>query len=749
MSAEGPTISGASNAAWGCDPLVLVLGADGHFAIPLAVTLCSLLDHLEYPDPVWIFLIDGGLSAIARRKIERVVQRGPDNVHLRWIDADQRRLRGLRAFGHVSTATYFSLVIPEVLPDWVEKAIYLDCDLLVEANVARLWREDLAEWALLAVQDFLVPHLGSPGGPAGALDLRLDLQAPYFNAGVLVINIGKWRARDVASQAIRYLHRYNERLTFRDQEALNAALAGDWRMLDPRWNAATAILWFDRWPASAHKERVRAQLEGLLACPFITHFTGANKPWHAACEHPSRLGWQWYLRKTGWFDPAKPAAGTRSAPARFANRPVEHAPPALVTVAIPTRDRAHCLKQAIASVLAQDFTDVKLLVLDDASSDATPQAVRAFSDPRITYLRNDDPLGLAGNLGRALELSDGRYVTVLPDDDRLLPGSIAASVGALEAHPSAAMSTGPARLVDHDGEPLATPTVVGLTPGLMEGRAFLHRLIAAPSWQIHSATVMLRRSSMRQIGPVKVRHAWQNVDLDLYARLAERFDVVVLDQALAEVRLRDDQQRSVELRAHDGLWPLAALAVRIDALAYLLRSGGPATFSAPDNLAAQLLALNAQYSALLRAFVPSLDRAWRDRQSLDAARLADLVPAGMAIVLVDEALWLAEEIASCMVLPFLERDGQRNGDPADDAEAIRELERMRQDGADFIVFPQHASWWFEHYRDFYVHLCRNYGSPVSNESFIAFDLRSVTGPVARKRRIQAAPATGEEVTRVR
>ena len=88
-----------------------------------------------------------------------------------------------------------------------------------------------------------------------------------------------------------------------------------------------------------------------------------------------------------------------------------------VTVAIPTYNRAHYLPEAIESVLAQTFQDFELLILDNASTDNTPELVKSFKDERIRYVRNQTNIGMFGNCNKALELARGEYVIIFHDDD--------------------------------------------------------------------------------------------------------------------------------------------------------------------------------------------------------------------------------------------------------------------------------------------------------------------------------------------
>ena len=140
--------------------------------------------------------------------------------------------------------------------------------------------------------------------------------------------------------------------------------------------------------------------------------------------------------------------GTSGDPGR---RPLTAAPPR-VSVCVPVYNGAEYLGASIASVLAQTWTDFRLLVVDNCSTDATPDVVRSFSDPRIVYHRNRENLGLVGNFNRCLDLADGELVCIWHDDDVMLPDNLARKVAFLDAHPSTAFVHSNVWLIDAAGE---------------------------------------------------------------------------------------------------------------------------------------------------------------------------------------------------------------------------------------------------------------------------------------------------------
>jgi glycosyltransferase involved in cell wall biosynthesis len=108
----------------------------------------------------------------------------------------------------------------------------------------------------------------------------------------------------------------------------------------------------------------------------------------------------------------------------------------VVTVTIPTYNRARLLPRTIESVLTQSIPNLEVFVSDNASTDATSEVVAEFGDPRLHYLRNDRNLGHFANLSRGLHLGSSPYVVVLPDDDVMLPGHLEHMLGILEGNPA-------------------------------------------------------------------------------------------------------------------------------------------------------------------------------------------------------------------------------------------------------------------------------------------------------------------------
>lgn len=96
----------------------------------------------------------------------------------------------------------------------------------------------------------------------------------------------------------------------------------------------------------------------------------------------------------------------------------------LVSVILATYNRSNLLPRAIDSVLRGTYANIELIVVDDASPDRTPEVVSRFKDSRIRYVRMPENGGVLRARNRGFDMATGDYVTILDDDDELLPNSL-------------------------------------------------------------------------------------------------------------------------------------------------------------------------------------------------------------------------------------------------------------------------------------------------------------------------------------
>jgi lipopolysaccharide biosynthesis glycosyltransferase len=292
--------------------IVVVTSCDDRFAPALAAMVQSLLSHLPASRTLHLYVVGKDLGAESRERLLRSWKL--DNLVVRWLRALEPNLRGAPLWGRMTIHTYYRLLLVELLPPEAQRAIWLDCDVIVRRNLAELWECDFQNQAALAAQDLVIPYVSSRYGVSAYKELGLHPKAPHFNAGVMVVNLGWWRQNETLNQALGYLRRYGSKVYFWDQEALNAVLAGHWAPIDPRWNQIASVAGRSFFNPDHLDEET---YQGVIQDPWIVHFAGWWKPWLLRdTDRRRRLFFQ-YLDQTAWAGWRPPRSWTSSALALY------------------------------------------------------------------------------------------------------------------------------------------------------------------------------------------------------------------------------------------------------------------------------------------------------------------------------------------------------------------------------------------------------------------------------------------------
>jgi hypothetical protein len=206
---------------------------------------------------------------------------------------------------------------------------------------------------------------------------------------------------------------------------------------------------------------------------------------------------------------------------------------------MPTHNRADWLRGSIASVLAQTYADFVLLVSDNASDDATPEVVGSFDDPRITYIRLPENIGLVGNHNQLLGRVESEYVLILPDDDIAYPELLETTVDVLDRHPRAGMVHSNLDMIDAGGDILAPDVnwTLGLTSDAVEsGAAFIHESMKY-SCRVCASSALMRTTALPQ--GFFDSADFPPVDLGLWLRMALEWDMAFVSRTLCGYRIHD------------------------------------------------------------------------------------------------------------------------------------------------------------------------------------------------------------------
>jgi lipopolysaccharide biosynthesis glycosyltransferase len=270
------------------DPLHVVFAANRAYVPYVSAAITSVRHNLDPAVALDVTILSRDLSP---SEIGWPNRGGSDSLRCFSPDVDRFTLP-IRPTDHLTVETYYRLFLEMAFDETVKRVVYLDADLVVLGDLSQLAAIDLGGKTAGAVLDMHV-HRWGKGGVALRGEATDD--RPYFNSGVLVIDLDAWRTRQVRQRALDFLCTNRDRILYWDQDALNAVLADDWLELDPRWNRMNHY-WEQR------REGTLPFLRETIASlhdPFIVHFARPTKPWHRF-GHPDRPVFDTYISMAGF-----------------------------------------------------------------------------------------------------------------------------------------------------------------------------------------------------------------------------------------------------------------------------------------------------------------------------------------------------------------------------------------------------------------------------------------------------------------
>lgn len=200
--------------------------------------------------------------------------------------------------------------------------------------------------------------------------------------------------------------------------------------------------------------------------------------------------------------------------------------PPLVTALIPAFNAEKTIRRALDSVVAQAYQELDIIVVDDASKDATADIVQNYERAKIHLLRNGRNLGECGAMNEGLAAARGSYIAFLDADDEWLPTKLAKQVEALERNPAASFATCGCLFVDPTGRPYRR---FGLPPKALDKSKVWRALLARSC--IAKPCVVARASALARVGPFDVHLAIAG-DQDMWIRLAMAGEVEFIEEFL-------------------------------------------------------------------------------------------------------------------------------------------------------------------------------------------------------------------------
>ncbi len=335
--------------------------------------------------------------------------------------------------------------------------------LLVLGDLSEIFCEQIDGYSALVVED--------EGSLTQIKRLNLPEENNYFNAGVMMFNLQELRKFDFKNECMNFYRNNKEIICLEDQDVLNCILNGKCKFVSLRYNANNRIFTGNELENFYTEEEIKEAEQN----PVILHFTDCIKPWNENCIHPMKneyyrywLNSPWkqkyyfYLIKSIFYQIKMQKKKIISLKINkneislkiFSHNVIQNilihkirknvswrnfimnANPK-ISVVMSCYNRESYVRDAIESILNQTYTDFEFIIIDDCSTDKTPEIIQEYADKdnRIIFIRNQENMDYNYNLRKGFKIAKGEYIARMDDDDISLPERFEKQVSYLDQHP--------------------------------------------------------------------------------------------------------------------------------------------------------------------------------------------------------------------------------------------------------------------------------------------------------------------------
>ncbi len=378
----------------------------------------------------------------------------------------------------------------------------------------------------------------------------------------------------------------------------------------------------------------------------------------------------------------------------------------LASVIINNYNYGRFLPDAIDSALTQTYAATEVIVVDDGSTDNSREVIAKYGDHVISVLKENGGQASAVNAG--IEASHGDAILFLDSDDMLLPTAVARAMPFF-ADSRVSRVHWRLREIDQQGQPTGRVTPKGrLKQGDLKsdtirmGYSASNPSPGGATGNAFASNFLSKVSPVRSSGDGHGAYGYLYTLAPIYGLLCR------IEEPLGLRRVHGTNysgQRTIkgklerDLRRHRYLCDV--LSAHLNAMGIPVE---PAAWEGPNS-----------YYAWMQQVLSLLEQ------------IAELVPQGHKMILVDEGHLGTDCVHGRQIVPFLEHNGQYWGRPVNDRIAVRELTRLRDAGASFVVFTPWTFWWLASYPALDDYLRGTARCVARSDTLVAFDLSSSEG----------------------
>lgn len=280
--------------------LYVAYSADDNYAKYLGISMISLFQTNKVFNEIVIFVLDCGIGDINKEKLMTIASDYNRNIQFLSMKEYMDKLELNMGSRKISIASYARLFLSSVIPKHCNKVIYLDCDTIILDELTKLWNLELKDYMLAGVRDTVDKYF--------LRKIGLNTDDYYVNAGIILINLDKWRATNIQQKFIDFIEEYKGNVPHHDQGTINAVCNKKILIASPVCNVTSNIYSFSaktiRRIYFMNSFYSQEELDEAKKNPVIIHYTTGlvGRPWEDKCTHPRREDYIKAALESPWKD---------------------------------------------------------------------------------------------------------------------------------------------------------------------------------------------------------------------------------------------------------------------------------------------------------------------------------------------------------------------------------------------------------------------------------------------------------------
>lgn len=270
--------------------------ADGHYLQHVCVMLMSLKDVVSKSRDYHVHVFHANCDNDKLLKFNNTLKNYfPLNITYELQECHfglGAKIRAKKAY--MTSSIYDKILIYSNLPSETEKVVFFDADIVLFKDPALLFDINIDNYIVAAVKDQVFEDMTDLAQKTIGV-----MKDEYFNTGVMVVNLLKWRSLNIAQKSLDFAIEKWDLTPFHDQDAFNHTINGQWLEISPLWNPRIDNLIIDKDGSMQNYKKMEVYENNLS---YLVHYSGPEKPWFYMAFHPKKQTYLKYLRMSEFRD---------------------------------------------------------------------------------------------------------------------------------------------------------------------------------------------------------------------------------------------------------------------------------------------------------------------------------------------------------------------------------------------------------------------------------------------------------------